>query len=164
MHGLAIGLHAVDHVVANVELGGWDTHTQQDGAFTNLGTQLSEGIRALVDDLDADGLLADTVILTVSEFGRTARENGNAGTDHGNAWVSFAAGTAGMRLAYWSLTGHPLHWIVHRAYPAIGHDVTNMLGVVGIGDIRYLNNLGRYMPGRSIHPDIIFYLHLQLFC
>jgi len=83
--------------VANVELNNWDTHTAQGGVagtFPGLLQQLSDGIRAFVDDLNntSPTLMDNTLIMTVSEFGRTARENGNGGTDHGNAWTSFVVG------------------------------------------------------------------------
>ena len=77
--------------VANLELNGWDHHAQQENAFDNLLTQLSDGIAAFVADI-GPALMANTLVVTISEFGRTARENGNAGTDHGNAWTSFAVG------------------------------------------------------------------------
>lgn len=83
--------------VANIEINSWDTHTTQGGVagtFPGLLQQLSDGIRAFVDDLNNTSatLMDNVLLLTVSEFGRTARENGNGGTDHGNAWTSFVVG------------------------------------------------------------------------
>jgi len=79
--------------VAFADVGGWDTHVNQGGATGQLATRLgdfSQSIAALVTDL-GDGM-GDVVILTMSEFGRMARENGNAGTDHGHAGAMFVIG------------------------------------------------------------------------
>jgi uncharacterized protein (DUF1501 family) len=79
--------------VAVADVGGWDTHVNQGGAQGQLAarlTDLSQSIAAFWTDL---GPLADsTVLVTMSEFGRTARENGNRGTDHGHANVMFVLG------------------------------------------------------------------------
>lgn len=72
--------------VAFAETGGWDTHVNQGGARGQLAIRLGEfaqGIAALTADLG--DRMDDVVILTMSEFGRTARENGTRGTDHGHA-------------------------------------------------------------------------------
>lgn len=79
--------------VAFTETGGWDTHVNEGGARGQLALRLQEfgaGIAALVTDLGA--LMDDVVILTMSEFGRTARENGTRGTDHGHANAMFVIG------------------------------------------------------------------------
>jgi uncharacterized protein (DUF1501 family) len=79
--------------VAFVESGGWDTHVQQGGATGNLARRLQEfggGLAALYTDLG--DRMADVCILTMSEFGRTARQNGNAGTDHGHGTCFLALG------------------------------------------------------------------------
>ena len=71
--------------VAFAEAGGWDTHANQGGATGQLGARLDDfgrGIAALTRDLG--DRMADIVILTMSEFGRTVAENGNRGTDHGH--------------------------------------------------------------------------------
>src|SRR5207253_2102030 len=71
--------------VAFAEMGGWDTHVNQGAAQGQLAVRLddfSRAIAALVADLD--DRMADTVILTMSEFGRAVSENGNRGTDHGH--------------------------------------------------------------------------------
>jgi uncharacterized protein (DUF1501 family) len=64
----------------------WDTHVNQGssvGQLSNLLQQFTNGIAALYTDLGER--MDDVVILTMSEFGRTVRENGNRGTDHGHA-------------------------------------------------------------------------------
>ena len=71
-----------------VQTGGYDTHASQgvnqaNGAYGNLMGTLDGGLKAFYDDLSAQGLLNNTVILVYSEFGRRISENGSAGTDHG---------------------------------------------------------------------------------
>ncbi|HWR16519.1 MAG TPA: DUF1501 domain-containing protein [Terriglobales bacterium] len=79
--------------VAFADVGGWDTHVNQGGEQGQLANRLSDfsqSIAAFWTDL---GPLADsTVLVTMSEFGRTARENGTRGTDHGHANVMFVLG------------------------------------------------------------------------
>ncbi|MBS1817975.1 MAG: DUF1501 domain-containing protein [Acidobacteria bacterium] len=84
--------------VAFAELGGWDTHVNQGSAQGQLATRLddfSRSIAALVTDLGER--MADTVVLTMSEFGRAVSENGNRGTDHGhgNAMMVIGGGVRG---------------------------------------------------------------------
>jgi uncharacterized protein (DUF1501 family) len=72
--------------IAFTDVGGWDTHVNEGsarGQLSNLLQQFSSAIAALYTDLGRR--MDDVVILTMSEFGRTARENGNRGTDHGHA-------------------------------------------------------------------------------
>jgi uncharacterized protein (DUF1501 family) len=79
--------------VAFADVGGWDTHVNQGGATGQLAGRLSDfadSISALVKDLGQR--MADVTILTMSEFGRTARENGSRGTDHGHATSMFVIG------------------------------------------------------------------------
>jgi uncharacterized protein (DUF1501 family) len=79
--------------VAFTDIGGWDTHVNQGnsrGQLANLLQQFSNGIAALHQDLGQR--MDDVVVLTMSEFGRTVRENGNRGTDHGHANAMFVLG------------------------------------------------------------------------
>jgi uncharacterized protein (DUF1501 family) len=79
--------------IAFADVGGWDTHVNQGGATGQLAGRLddfAQSIAALVTDLGER--MSDVVILTMSEFGRMARENGNRGTDHGHAGAMFAIG------------------------------------------------------------------------
>ena len=81
--------------VAFTDIGGWDTHVNegnQQGQLSNLLRQFSNSIAALYTDLGQR--MDDVVILTMSEFGRTARENGNRGTDHGHANAMFIVGNS----------------------------------------------------------------------
>ena len=81
--------------VAFTDVGGWDTHVNegnQTGQLSNLLRNFSAAIAALYTDLGQR--MDDVVVLTMSEFGRTARENGNRGTDHGHANAMFIAGNS----------------------------------------------------------------------
>jgi uncharacterized protein (DUF1501 family) len=74
-------------------LGGWDTHVNQGAAQGQLANRLrplGEGLASLVRGLGKS--YADTVIVVMSEFGRTVNENGNAGTDHGHGNVMWVLG------------------------------------------------------------------------
>src|SRR5216684_3929913 len=84
--------------VAFAEIGGWDTHVNQGAAQGQLAARLddfSRSIAALISDLG--DRLEDTVVLTMSEFGRAVAENGNRGTDHGhgNAMMITGGGVRG---------------------------------------------------------------------
>jgi uncharacterized protein (DUF1501 family) len=79
--------------IAFTEIEGWDTHVAEGGATGQLANrlkELGEGLAAFYQDLG--DRMEDVVLLTMSEFGRTARENGNRGTDHGHANVMFVLG------------------------------------------------------------------------
>jgi uncharacterized protein (DUF1501 family) len=79
--------------VAFVDIGGWDHHVNEGGVQGQLGNILREfggSLAAFHKDLGAK--LADVTVVTMSEFGRTAAENGNRGTDHGHANCMFVFG------------------------------------------------------------------------
>ncbi|HEY6052148.1 MAG TPA: DUF1501 domain-containing protein, partial [Thermoanaerobaculia bacterium] len=79
--------------VAFTDVGGWDTHAGEGGAQGQLGNRLrdyGQAIAAFAKDLGSR--MADVTLVTVSEFGRTVRENGNRGTDHGHANVMLLVG------------------------------------------------------------------------
>jgi uncharacterized protein (DUF1501 family) len=79
--------------IAFADVGGWDTHVNQGNSTGQLAQRLddfSKSIAALVTDLG--DRMDDVVIMTMSEFGRMARENGNRGTDHGHAGALFVIG------------------------------------------------------------------------
>jgi uncharacterized protein (DUF1501 family) len=79
--------------VAFADIGGWDTHANQGSSRGQLANRLqdfSQGIAALYQDLG--DRMRNVVILTMTEFGRTMRQNGSGGTDHGHASALFVAG------------------------------------------------------------------------
>jgi uncharacterized protein (DUF1501 family) len=81
-----------------VDLGGWDNHA---GIFTTLENQklpeLDKAMSALVEDLNDRGLLQDTAIIWMGEFGRTPNINGNTGRDHWARSWSVVVGGAGFK-------------------------------------------------------------------
>jgi uncharacterized protein (DUF1501 family) len=79
--------------LAFVALGGWDTHANQgagSGQLANRLAPLAHGLAVLSQRLGP--LFDDTTVIVMSEFGRTARENGNGGTDHGHGNVMWVMG------------------------------------------------------------------------
>ena len=79
--------------VAFADIGGWDHHVNEgntEGQIANVLRDFSQSLAAFWTDLGDLG--AETVVVTMSEFGRTVRENGNRGTDHGHANVMFVFG------------------------------------------------------------------------
>lgn len=89
-------------------VGGWDTHANQGRAQGQLASRLSplgQGLAALVQRLGP--VLDDTVVVVMSEFGRTVRQNGNGGTDHGHG------------NAMWLLGGPVAGGRVHGRWPGL---------------------------------------------
>jgi uncharacterized protein (DUF1501 family) len=79
--------------VAFADIGGWDHHVNEgstQGQLANILREFSQSLFAFW--LDLGSLAEETVVVTMSEFGRTARENGNRGTDHGHANAMFVMG------------------------------------------------------------------------
>jgi len=95
--------------LAFVALGGWDTHASQGGATGQLANRLAplaQGLAVLAQRLGP--LFDTTTIVVMSEFGRTARENGNGGTDHGHGnvmWVLGGGVAGGKVLGEWAGVG-----------------------------------------------------------
>lgn len=91
--------------IAVLESGGWDTHANQGattGALANRLAGLDDGLTALRDGLGASW--SDTIVVVVTEFGRTVHVNGTRGTDHGTAAAAMLLGGAlrgGRVLADW---------------------------------------------------------------
>jgi len=108
--------------VGFVDVGGWDTHVGQGGAegfLANRLEQLGSGIAAYAAEMGAQW--NDTVVIVLSEFGRTFRENGSRGTDHGHGTVYWIAGgsvrggrTAGEQIQLRQSTLHQ-----NRDYPVL---------------------------------------------
>jgi uncharacterized protein (DUF1501 family) len=93
-----VGVEAI-----HVDFGGWDTHANQgvlSGTMATNLTRLGNGMATLYADLNHSGHISNTVIVAMSEFGRVARENGSAGTDHGhgNMMILIGGGVVGGRV------------------------------------------------------------------
>jgi uncharacterized protein (DUF1501 family) len=108
--------------VGFVDVGGWDTHVGQGGAEGYLANRLDElgrGLSALAEEMGA--AWNSTVVVVISEFGRTFRENGNRGTDHGHGsvyWV-VGGGVRGGRIAGEQVRVSPSTLFQNRDYPVL---------------------------------------------
>jgi uncharacterized protein (DUF1501 family) len=113
-----------------VDVGGWDTHVNEGGAQGALANNLDNLSRGLVSFSRALGeQWKSTVVVVVSEFGRTFRENGNNGTDHGHGSVYWVLGGAiyGGRIAGEQLAIQRAMLFQDRDYPVL-NDYRAVLG------------------------------------
>jgi len=105
-----------------VDVGGWDTHVNQGAATGYLGDRLGELGRALAGFAEEIGpTWRDTVVVTISEFGRTFRENGDRGTDHGHGsayWV-MGGGINGGRIIGEQIKLEQSKLFQNRDYPVL---------------------------------------------
>jgi len=139
--------------VAFADIGGWDHHVNEgstEGQIANVLRDFSQSLAAFWIDLGDLG--EDTVVVTMSEFGRTARENGNRGTDHGHANVMFVLG------------GPVRGGKVYGRWPGLqpeqlyeGRDLaltTDFRQVLGEATYAHLGNrkLDQVFPGYDNHP------------
>lgn len=105
-----------------IDVGGWDTHVGQGGATGQLATKLGElgrGLALFADEMGPQW--NNTVVVVVSEFGRTFRENGNRGTDHGHGsayWV-LGGGVKGGRIAGEQVEVKAATLFQNRDYPVL---------------------------------------------
>ncbi|RMF26375.1 MAG: DUF1501 domain-containing protein [Cyanobacteria bacterium J083] len=86
-----------------MEIGGWDTHINQKPRLNKLLTSLGKGLSTLVTELGS--VYNQTIIIVMSEFGRTVAENGNNGTDHGKGnlmWILGGKVKGGKMYGNWS--------------------------------------------------------------
>lgn len=88
---LAGGLLKEDYRIASFSVDGWDTHAGQKGQFARTVKDLTIALTTLKDAVGPD-VWKKTVVVAMTEFGRTARENGTGGTDHGTGGVAVLAG------------------------------------------------------------------------
>src|SRR5262245_4262733 len=76
--------------VAFADIGGWDHHSNENGQLNNVLREFGTSLAAFVRDMG--DRMENIVLVTMSEFGRTVKENGNTGTDHGHGNVMFVLG------------------------------------------------------------------------
>jgi len=131
--------------VAFTDITGWDTHINQAPQLNNLLGDLSAGVAAFHEDLGSR--MQDIVVVTMSEFGRTARENGIRGTDHGHANVMFVLGggvKGGQVHGEWpGLASEQLYENRDLAITTDFRDVLGELTAKHLGN----KNLGMVFPG-----------------
>ena len=136
-----------------LDCGGWDNHVNEGGTqgqLANLLKDLGQSLAAFHQDMG--DRMDDIIVVTMSEFGRTAKENGNRGTDHGHANCMFVMGgdvKGGRVYGKWpGLNDHQLNE---------GRDLaltTDFRSVVGEILVRHLNvkDLGPVFPGFDNNP------------
>ena len=136
-----------------LDCGGWDNHVNEGGTqgqLANLLRDLGQSLAAFHQDMG--DRMGDIVVVTMSEFGRTAKENGNRGTDHGHANCMFVLGggvKGGRVYGKWpGLNDHQLNE---------GRDLaltTDFRSVVGEILVRHLDvkDLGPVFPGFDNNP------------
>jgi uncharacterized protein (DUF1501 family) len=119
-----------EYRVGFVDIGGWDTHVNEGGAKGALASNLESLGRGLASYAQAMGSeWATTTVVVVSEFGRTFRENGNGGTDHGHGsvyWV-FGGSVRGGRVAGEQVPVRMASLFQNRDYPVL-NDYRAVLG------------------------------------
>jgi uncharacterized protein (DUF1501 family) len=105
-----------------VDVGGWDTHVNEGGATGYLAGRLGELGHGLVGFAEAIGpAWSDTIVVVISEFGRTFRENGDRGTDHGHGsvyWV-MGGGVKGARMVGEQVKVEQKSLFQNRDYPVL---------------------------------------------
>lgn len=140
--------------VAFTDIGGWDTHVNEGNARGQLGNllqQFSSAIAALYTDLGQR--MDDVVVLTMSEFGRTAKENGNRGTDHGHANAMFVIGnTVRGGKVYGQWPGLKNDQLNEGRDLALTTDFRDVFGEVAKTHLRS-TNLQSVFPGYSLSPS-----------
>jgi uncharacterized protein (DUF1501 family) len=117
-----------------VDVGGWDTHVNQGGASGQLANNLANLGRGLAAYADALGdEWNHTVVVVVSEFGRTFRENGNKGTDHGHGTVYWVLGgqVNGGRIAGPQVAVDASNLLQNRDYPVLTNYRDLLGGLLG---------------------------------
>ena len=139
--------------IAFAEAGGWDTHVAQGNSQGQLARRLQElgdSMGALWSDLG--DRMADVTILTMSEFGRTARQNGDGGTDHGHGTCFLALGgnvAGGRVLGDWpGLAPEQLH---ESRDLAVTTDFRSVFGEIAARHLG-VRNLDAVFPGFKSNP------------
>jgi uncharacterized protein (DUF1501 family) len=137
--------------MAFADIGGWDHHVNEigqrasEGQLASLLRDYGQALQAFWQDLD--GRMTDVVLVTMSEFGRTAHENGNRGTDHGHANCMFVMGgpVRGGRV-YGRWPGLEREQLYENRDLALTTDFRDVLGELVT---RHLGNptLGAIFPG-----------------
>jgi uncharacterized protein (DUF1501 family) len=82
-----------EYRIASFSINGWDTHVQQAAQFQKAATDLTKAVVTLKNTLGPDAWKT-TIVLAMTEFGRTVRQNGSGGTDHGTGGCCLLAGGA----------------------------------------------------------------------
>jgi uncharacterized protein (DUF1501 family) len=135
------------------DIGGWDTHQNQGAATGQLANRLTEfanSIAAFWKDMGTDA--ENVTLVTMSEFGRTARQNGTGGTDHGHANVMFVLGgqVKGGKV-YGKWPGVANEQLNEGRDLAVTTDFRNVLGEAAYKTLGS-RNLEVVFPGSQVKP------------
>lgn len=139
--------------VATVSTGGWDTHSNQGGSAGVHASRLADfasGIQALYTDLQSH--MDEILIVTMTEFGRTALQNASGGTDHGNASTWFVAGNrvrGGIHGSWPGLQPDQLYQGRYLAHTVDYRDVLSEVISVHLGNPAGVSSI---FPGYSPDP------------
>ena len=144
---------------AFTDVSGWDTHQNQgsvNGQLANRLSEFSSSIAAFWQDMGDDA--ENITLVTMSEFGRTARENGTGGTDHGHANAMFILGgnVKGGKV-YGKWPGLDNDQLNEGRDLVLTTDFRNVLGEV-VGKTLGATNMEAVFPGASLAPNR--FLHL----
>jgi len=140
--------------VAFADVGGWDTHVNQGAGEGQLAGRLDDFSRSIAAlALDLGDRLDDTVVLTMSEFGRAVNENGNRGTDHGHGNVMLVIG-GGVRGGH--VYGRWPGLAVERRYDsrdlAVTTDFRDVFGEIVVRHMG-VTDADPIFPGHPTRPD-----------
>jgi uncharacterized protein (DUF1501 family) len=149
--------------VAFADMGGWDHHVNEvgprptTGQLANLLRQLGDAIAAFRRDLG--DRFEDVVLVTMSEFGRTARENGTRGTDHGHANLMFVLGGAiqGGKV-YGDWPGLAREQLYEQRDLAVTTDFRQVLGELVYYHLQNRDTRGLF-PGYTLSPKSFRHLY-----
>ncbi len=140
--------------IAALSMGGWDTHGKQgggsaDGVQARRFADFANSIAAFYHDLGSQ--MNDVVVLTMTEFGRTAKENASRGTDHGNASTWFVLGHAVSGGIYGAWPGLHEEQLYRGRYLQHTVDYRDVLGEILA---RHLGNTGLdfLLPAHDYQP------------
>ncbi|WP_138497085.1 DUF1501 domain-containing protein [Nostoc sp. PA-18-2419] len=137
-------------------LGGWDTHVKQGNSKGQLAQdlqKLGDGLAVLVKNLGA--VYPNTVIMVMSEFGRTVEENGNGGTDHGHGNVMWILGGVRGGKVYGEWPGLSTSQLYQKRDLAITTDFRDIISTVlerhlYINDAKLAQVLPSYTPTQKV--------------
>ncbi len=136
---------------AFTDIGGWDTHQNQgsvNGQLANCLRDFSQGISAFWTDMGSDA--ENIVLVTMSEFGRTAQQNGTGGTDHGHANVMFVlGGTVKGGKVYGKWPGLATEQLYQNRDLAVTTDFRQVLGEAAFKTLG-ARNLELVFPGSQL--------------
>jgi uncharacterized protein (DUF1501 family) len=139
--------------LAFTEISGWDHHAAEGGVVGQLSNRLRELGQALAAfHRDLGDRMRDVALVTLTEFGRTARENGNRGTDHGHASASFVLGgeVAGGRV-HGRWPGLAPDRLYEQRDLAVTTDFRDLLAELLSGHLG-ARNVSAVFPGFAIDP------------